>query len=141
MKTFRQLERSYLDGLEKMAVEDIGTFLALLKADKDAPYRERRIEKIEFYLDRLERKKESEIEYEKQWKKAALEYKELEEKWLSLGAKWVCKKSYTTWYYKGEEFYRWWSGTLIVENLPLAKAADKKLMSLIREEKSKCKDG
>lgn len=72
---------------------------------------------------------------EPEWVDLAKEDKTTKERWLKLGATWECKHPYTTWYYKGEPFYRWFSGGHINQEIHRLRDADKRLMEMIEEEK------
>lgn len=131
-KDYMELQAKYIEG--SMCEEEIRAFLALLKSDIDAPFRNDRISKLERRLAEIAREKNSCNEYEHEWVESANEYKGLTEKWLELGARWCCIGNLTRWHYNGEEFYRWWSRSLITDNIVNAREADKRLAKLVAKE-------
>lgn len=66
-----------------------------------------------------------------QWELDAIEYIILTEKWETLGCYWETVESLTRWYYRGKEFYRWWGGSHISDNIIEAREADKSLSEAI----------
>lgn len=68
-----------------------------------------------------------------QWELDAMEYIVLTEKWESLGCYWKIVESLTRWYYKGKEFYRWWSGSPISNNIIKAREADSILDEMLTQ--------
>ncbi|UUV25902.1 MULTISPECIES: hypothetical protein [Lysinibacillus] len=66
-----------------------------------------------------------------QWELDAIEYIKLTEKWESLGCYFKSNEYYCKWYYKDKEFYMWWSGSHISDNIIKAREADKLLDEMI----------
>lgn len=140
MTRFSDLERKYIEHFvmraDEMTEEEAREFLALLLADTTNDYRERRIANLERYLTQIERNQQMAEKWEREWSAAAREYKALTDRWEMLGAKWrAIGTALTVWEYKGMEFYRWWSGSLITDNIVEARRADERLSEMIFREK------
>lgn len=70
-----------------------------------------------------------------QWELDAMEYIELTKRWESLGCYWKDNSYYCKWYYKDKEFYMWWSGSHISDNIIKAREADESLDEIITDNK------
>lgn len=140
LKRKRELERAYIDHfirkVERLTEDEAREFLAILRTDTTNDYRERRITNLDRYLAQLERNRQTAKKQEREWIAAAREYKALTERWEKLGAKWrAVGPALTVWEYNGTEFYRWWSGSLITDNIVEARRADERLTEMIFREK------
>ena len=90
--------------------------------------------KYEFKISQLKRAikiRKQAKNREPEWVKLAKEDKLTKEKWLELGATFECEHSYTTWFFKGKPFYRWFSGVHINQEIHRLREADKRLMKMI----------
>ena len=93
--------------------------------------------KYEFRIKQIERTiriRERAENRASEWVELAKEDKKTKEKWLELGATWECKHPYTTWFYKGKPFYRWWSKVHVNQEIHRLREADQRLMKMIEEE-------
>lgn len=138
-KSFTELQALYIAGLDDMSVDDAEQFLAMLKADEDAPFRAERIPRLERHIDTIKRKSDAEEAWKATWVPLALEDKATKERWLAAGATWTCNGCATKWVYDGTEFYRWNGGfnrPSVVDEIVNVRKADAKLAELIREKEA-----
>lgn len=126
-----ELQGKYLNG--SLNEEEMHQFLNYLKEHQDAPFREKRMRKLERLIKEKERRDAARTKLEQEQRNAALEYAELTKKWESLGAYWICRESsLTQWFYKDKCFFSWFSGVDAIEHLQSAKKADVELEKLIK---------
>ena len=81
--------------------------------------------KYEFKISQLKRA----IKTRKRAKNREPEWVELAKE---LGAEWKNVETMTTWYYKGEPFYRWTSGVHVSEEIVRVREADKRLKEMVK---------
>lgn len=126
------IEHFLRDG-EKMSEEDARTYMKILRGMPDE-YSVGRIKNLVRYLDGIERGRAAEAEWERTWMAAAAEDKAIKERWESLGATWRgVGNTLTVWEYEGTEFYRWWSGVSVTDEIVKVREADERLAELINE--------
>lgn len=131
---FRRLQTLYVSDFDAMGKDDLKAFLALLQADSDAPFRESRMRNIRRRLDGVERAEQAREQREEAWMKAAREDKAIKERWEAKGARWrSVGTSLVKWEYDGVEFYRWWSGVKVTEEIVNVRKADERLAKMMAE--------
>ena len=128
---FTELEGKYVNDFDRMDKSDLEAFITLLEDDINAPYRERRIERIKRRIAVIDRKENTEETLRDLWNRLALEDKAIKAEWERLGATFRTNESMVTWEYEGKTFYRWFSGAKVTEEIHRAREADKKLKEMI----------
>lgn len=130
MSEFRRLQEIYVHDFEGMNIDDMRLFLELTKTNPDAPYRDQRIRRLTERVRNYERQHEYERSRKEHLHQLALEYKAMTEEWEAAGATWEGKESLVRWFYKGQEFYHWWSRVLVEEEAPRARKAHERFKAL-----------
>jgi hypothetical protein len=120
---------------ETMSIADAAEYLAWLRDNPAAEFRDSRINELSRYLHDTERREAAESDLNRRQIAAARESCALTEKWEQLGASWRAQGTfYTVWEYGGTEFYRWGSGVDVLDELPRKIKADERLLQLIDNE-------
>ncbi|MFD1350171.1 hypothetical protein [Oceanobacillus caeni] len=136
MTTFNRLQERYVTAFEAMTKEELTDFLSLLESDHDAPYRERRIKRINDKLSQINNREQAKQRETAEWIALAKEDKEMKERWLKLGATFRNVESMTIWEYQGKRFYIWFSGVNVTEEIIKAREANNRLLALVEEKRS-----
>ena len=87
-----------------MSKDELETFLEFLKNDKDAPYREDRIMRIEKRIRAINRTEQRNEERRAKWLILAEEDKVIKAEWERLGATFRTNENMVTWEYEWKPF-------------------------------------
>ena len=112
----------------KLTVDELKTLLAHYESHEEKYKYELKIRQIKRILKNRTKKQTP------AWIDLAKEDKETKEKWLELGAYYKCTESMTTWYYKGNPFYRWFSRVHVTQEIHRLREADRRIMKMINKQ-------
>lgn len=128
---FSELQEKYVFNFDGMSKDRLETFLKFLKNDKDAPYREDRIRRIEKRLRAINQTEQYNTERRAKWRILAEEDKAIKAEWERLGATFRANESMVTWEYEGKPFYRWFSGARVEDEIHRAREAYRMLKEMV----------
>lgn len=123
--------KAFVDKSATITKSEADALLEWLRDTPDVYLRERRIETVEAYIERLERKEAADAAYEAGWIAKANELDSYKRAWADMGATWTekhdCGVGKTTWTFPDGRAWSWWTYDTLDESLVSAREFNEKL--------------